>query len=79
MLGMPNRGKSNGKLGSMVKRTANSYSARQKQHRYGKVLRALIADQTAWIRDPRHQRRLTEQNGQESVALAEQADRLAQG
>jgi predicted dehydrogenase len=50
-----------------------------KQHRYGDLLRALMADQTAWIRDPRHRRRLTEQNGRESVALAERADRLAHG
>jgi hypothetical protein len=50
-----------------------------KQHRYGDLLRALMADQVAWIRDPHHQRRLTDQNGRESVALAERADRMAHG
>jgi predicted dehydrogenase len=48
-----------------------------KLHRYGDLLRAVMADQIAWLRDRRHQRRLTEQNGRDSVALAEQADRLA--
>jgi len=50
-----------------------------KLHRYGELLRAVMADQTAWIRDRGHMRRLTEQNGRDSVALAERADRLARG
>ncbi len=50
-----------------------------KLHRYGDLLRALFEDQAAWIRDRGHPRRLTEQNGRDSVMLAEQADRLAHG
>jgi predicted dehydrogenase len=50
-----------------------------KLRRYGDLLRAVMEDQAAWIRDPQHKRRLTEQNGRDSVALAERADRLAQG
>lgn len=50
-----------------------------KLHRYGDLLRAVMEDQAAWIRDRGHQRRLTEQNGRDSVALAERADRLAHG
>jgi predicted dehydrogenase len=50
-----------------------------KLHRYGDLLRALLEDQAPWIRDRGHRRRLTEQNGRDSVALAERADRLAHG
>ncbi|OHB79708.1 MAG: dehydrogenase, partial [Planctomycetes bacterium RBG_16_64_10] len=48
-----------------------------KMHRYGELLRALLADQLAWLRDRRHQRRITHQNGRDSLAMAQQADRLA--
>lgn len=41
-----------------------------KQHRYGELLRLLLADQLAWFRDRSHTRRLTEQNGRDSLALA---------
>jgi predicted dehydrogenase len=50
-----------------------------KLHRYGDLVRALFEDQAAWIRDRSHSRRLTEQNGRDSVVLAEQADRMAHG
>ena len=48
-----------------------------KGHRYGDLLRAMLADQMAWIADRGHQRRITEANGRDSVAVAEAADRLA--
>lgn len=44
---------------------------------YGELLRALLADQLAYLRDPNHVRRLTEQNGYDALQLALQADRLA--
>ncbi len=44
---------------------------------YGDVVRELAADQVAWIRDPSHQRRLTEAEGVASVVMACAADRLA--
>jgi predicted dehydrogenase len=50
-----------------------------KMHRYGELLRAMLADQLAWIADRRHARRVTEQNGRDSLAMAVAADRLAIG
>ena len=47
-----------------------------KMHRYGELLRAFIEDQIAWIRDRRHERRITDRNGRQSLALAVAADRL---
>jgi predicted dehydrogenase len=49
-----------------------------KSHRYGELLRLMMADQAAWIRDRSHVRKVTEANGRDSVALACAADRLAQ-
>jgi hypothetical protein len=49
-----------------------------KSHRYGYLLRAIMADQLAWIRDRAHQRKITEVNGRDSLAVACAADRLAQ-
>ena len=49
-----------------------------KSHRYGELLRALLADQLAWIRDHSHPRTITEENGRDSLAVACEADRLAQ-
>ncbi len=46
-------------------------------HRYGELLRALLADQVAWIRDHTHPRRITEENGRASLALAIEATRMA--
>ncbi|MBW8806105.1 MAG: dehydrogenase [Catenulispora sp. 13_1_20CM_3_70_7] len=49
----------------------------RKYLRYGRLLRAMLADQLAWIHDRNHQRRITEVNGRDSLAMAEQADELA--
>jgi hypothetical protein len=46
-------------------------------HRYGDLLRALLADQLAWVRDRSHQRRVSEQNGRDSLAMAVAASDLA--
>lgn len=48
-----------------------------KSHLYGHLLRSMMADQVAWIRDRSHQRLVTEENGRDSVALACEADALA--
>jgi predicted dehydrogenase len=48
-----------------------------KPHRYGELLRALLADQLAWDADRRHARKVTEQNGRDALAVAQEADRLA--
>lgn len=47
-----------------------------KMRRYCEALRALFADQVAWIRNPNHRRRITEENARDSVAVAEAATRL---
>ncbi len=49
----------------------------RKMHRYGDLLRELMADQLAWIRDRRHRREVTEQNGRDSLRMATDASRLA--
>ena len=48
-----------------------------KMHRYGELLRAMMEDQFAWIRDHSHVRRMTGQNGRDSLALAVTANQLA--
>ena len=48
-----------------------------KMHRYGELLRALLADQVAWIHDRAHPRRITQENGRASLALAIEATRMA--
>ncbi len=50
---------------------------RPKLHRYGDLLRDLLSDQLAWLRDRSHVRRVTEQNGRASLAMAVEADSLA--
>lgn len=50
-----------------------------KLHRYGELLRAMLRDQLAWIRNPAHARVLTEANGRDSLAMACAATRLAGG
>jgi hypothetical protein len=45
---------------------------------YTEAVRDLAADQIARIRDPAHERRLTEADSVAAVALACDADRLAQ-
>jgi predicted dehydrogenase len=49
-----------------------------KSHRYGELLRAMLGDQLAWIADHSHQRTITEANGRDSLAVACEADRIAQ-
>ena len=44
---------------------------------YGRLLRSMMADQAAWIRDRAHRRMVTEANGRESLAIACIADGLA--
>ena len=48
-----------------------------KMRRYGELLRLLLRDQLAWIHDRSHVRRVTEQNGRDSLAMAVRADELA--
>jgi hypothetical protein len=44
---------------------------------YCELLRRMMTDQAAWIRDRGHTRRITEQNGRDSVAMACSADALS--
>ena len=44
---------------------------------YAESIRALLAEQVAYVRDPSRRRRVTEQNGRDSLALAEAAAKLA--
>jgi predicted dehydrogenase len=44
---------------------------------YGDLLRAMLADQLAFIADPAHPRVITEDNGRESLRMSVQATRLA--
>src|SRR4051794_39365216 len=48
-----------------------------KSRLYGRLLRSVIEDQVAWIRDRNHQRVVTEANGRDSLAAACEADALA--
>lgn len=50
---------------------------REKQALYCDLLRRFAGDQIAWIRNRQHCRRVTEQNGRDSVAVGEIARRLA--
>jgi hypothetical protein len=49
-----------------------------KMGRYGELLRDMLRDQVRWIFDPEHRRKLTEENGRESLAMAVEATRLAE-
>jgi predicted dehydrogenase len=44
---------------------------------YGRLLRSMMEDQCAWIRDGRHPRVMTEANGRDSLAMACEADKRA--
>lgn len=44
---------------------------------YGRLLRSMMEDQVAWIRDRGHRRVVTEANGRDSLAVACAADSLA--
>jgi predicted dehydrogenase len=48
-----------------------------KMHRYGELLQAMLRDQIRWIYDREHTRKLTHENGRESLAMAVEATRLA--
>jgi predicted dehydrogenase len=50
---------------------------RQKSRVYCELLRGLLSDQVAWIRNREHVRKTTEQNARNSVAIACAATRLA--
>lgn len=52
---------------------------REKSQLYGRLLRSLMEDQVAWIRDGDHRRVVTERNGRDSLAMACEADALAHG
>jgi predicted dehydrogenase len=49
----------------------------EKMHIYGELLRDLLRDQIEWIRDHHHVRKVTEENGRDSLASAAEATRLA--
>jgi predicted dehydrogenase len=49
-----------------------------KMHVYGRLLRSLLEDQLKWLLDRGHRRRVTEENGRNSLADACAADGLAQ-
>jgi len=49
-----------------------------KSRRYCELLRALFDDQLAWLGDRSHERRITERNGRDSLAMAVAAARLAE-
>ena len=44
---------------------------------YGRLLRAMMEDQVAWIRDRNHRRVVTEANGRDSLAMSCAADAMA--
>jgi predicted dehydrogenase len=46
---------------------------------YCRLLRAVMEDQVAWIRDRKHHRVVTEANGRDSLAMACAADAMAHG
>lgn len=48
-----------------------------KQRRYCELLRAFLADQLRWLGDRTHVRKISEQNGRDSLALAEAASNAA--
>jgi predicted dehydrogenase len=48
-----------------------------KMSRYGELLRDMLRDQVRWIHDRAHVRKLTDDNGRESLAMAVDATRLA--
>jgi predicted dehydrogenase len=49
---------------------------RPKMHRYGDLLRAMLSDQLAWLLDRSHARRINEENGRDSLAMAVEATSL---
>ena len=49
----------------------------EKLHCCGDLLRRMFRDQIAWIHDRKHSRIVTEENGRDSLAIAEEANRMA--
>jgi hypothetical protein len=49
-----------------------------KQELYGRVVRAVLADQIRSVEDHQHQRLVSEENGFTSLEIAVEADELAQ-
>ena len=56
----------------------SSGDGQSKSPLYCRLLRSMMEDQVAWIRDRGHPRVVTEVNGRDSLALACEADALAQ-
>jgi predicted dehydrogenase len=54
-----------------------SFDGQAKSPLYGRLLRSMMEDQVAWIRDRDHRRIVTEANGRDSLATAREADALA--
>jgi predicted dehydrogenase len=50
----------------------------EKLHSYGELLREMLRDQIDWIHDRTHARKVTEENGRDSLALAVHASKLAE-
>jgi predicted dehydrogenase len=55
----------------------SSGDGQEKSRLYGRLLRSMMEDQVAWIRDRNHRRVVTEANGRDSLATACEADALA--
>ncbi len=73
------RTRSRGKERRITKRVAIEHTPEpDKPTAYQAGARDLLADQLAYVRDPRHVRRITEANGRDAVALADAARRLAE-
>ena len=51
--------------------------SRDKMHRYGELLREMLRDQIRWIYNRNHVRKLTHENGRDSLAMAVEASALA--
>jgi len=49
----------------------------EKMHAYGELLREMLRDQVRWIYNRDHPRKLTHENGRESLAMAVEETRLA--
>ncbi len=68
-----------GKQRNVTKRIRVDYCPQpDKQSLYAESVRALLADQIAFIRDRSHARRITEANGRDAVAVAEAAVKMAE-
>jgi predicted dehydrogenase len=49
----------------------------RKMHIYGDILYELMKDQLQWLKDKTHQRKITEDNGRDSLLIAAEADTMA--